>query len=244
MSDNTAVDAVRELLSQAKRLNLIWTLIPATVAPITGAVNVWPSSNTYVIQDNDINVSRAMSLVGCVRGGTRVMIMHVPPQGNYIIGYIGGQAPDAVGVIARTRRTTNSSSTTTEIGVLRLDGVPLFAGRLYEFRTNAIEVDSTVANDGIRLLLRYTTNGTVATTTSDVFTISQLIQVNAGHGEYIQPAATYVPPVDQILSLLLTVTRSIGTGSVNTVAGSGLPGPTELLVVDHGRDVGDTGVQI
>lgn len=80
---------VDEIIRNAQQLGLTWTLIPATTATITGGKSYWPPTNTYVIQDNDTTVTRAISLIGRVFSGTRVMIMHVPPAGNYIIGVIG-----------------------------------------------------------------------------------------------------------------------------------------------------------
>lgn len=90
MSIVNAIDVgIEEVVQNAQRLGLTWTLIPATTAAVTGATPYWPPTNTYVIQDNDTTVTRAMSLIGRVFGNTRVMIMRVPPSGNYIIGTIG-----------------------------------------------------------------------------------------------------------------------------------------------------------
>lgn len=85
--------AVEEIVVQAERLGLKWTLIPGTVSSVASATGLWPASNTWVVQDNDTNPTRAMSLIGPVAETTRVMIMHVPPQGNYIVGTVGGQYP-------------------------------------------------------------------------------------------------------------------------------------------------------
>lgn len=92
-SINIVDAAVEQLIADAKRLGLVWSLVQATVAPVTGTPGVWPIHNTYVIQDNDTNVTRAISLIGNIAGGTRVMIMHVPPQGNYIIGATSSFTP-------------------------------------------------------------------------------------------------------------------------------------------------------
>lgn len=85
--------AVEEVVTQATRLGLKWTLIPGTVSSVASSTGLWPASNTWVVQDNDSNPTRAMSLIGPVAEASRVMIMHVPPQGNYIIGTVGGQYP-------------------------------------------------------------------------------------------------------------------------------------------------------
>jgi hypothetical protein len=83
--------AAEELIAQARRLGIVWTLIPGTVSSVANSSGMWPASNTWVVQDNDTNPTRAMSLIGPIAEDTRVMIMHVPPQGNYIIGVVGEQ---------------------------------------------------------------------------------------------------------------------------------------------------------
>lgn len=104
MIDNSAFNntdatlaAINQLKLDADRLGISWTLIPATAAVVSGGgSNYWPASNVYVIQDNDVNPSRAISLIGRVASSARVMIMHVPPQGSYIIGTFGDTTTDVV----------------------------------------------------------------------------------------------------------------------------------------------------
>lgn len=64
------------------RQGLKWRLIPATVigSGITG-VNV-------VIDGDDLPIP-AQSLIGVVTPDMRVMVMDVPPQGKYIVGWYG-----------------------------------------------------------------------------------------------------------------------------------------------------------
>ena len=147
-------------------------------------------------------------------------------------------------VIARAYRSTNSSGTTTEVGVVRLDDTPITAGRLYRVYTNSVGVDSSVANDGVRLNLRYTTDGTTPTPSSTVLTISQTIQTNIAAAEYVVVDATYTPASNETLSVLLTVSRATGSGTVLATGGSGAPGPIELYIEDMGDDPGDTGTEL
>lgn len=147
-------------------------------------------------------------------------------------------------VIARGRRTSNSTGTTTEVGVLRIDDIAIASGRLYRVYTNEIGVDSTVATDVIRLNLRYTTDGSTPSTSSTLLTLSQGYQANAAQGEYTSVGAVYVPGSAETLSVLLTVSRAAGTGTVIATAGTGAPGPCDLYIEDLGVDPGDVGVDI
>lgn len=78
--------AVKALLKNAVRLRLAWGLRPGTVH----GTGVRPSAaNVKVALDGDTDSSRCVSLIGHVTGGTRVMVLSVPPAGQYIIGSVG-----------------------------------------------------------------------------------------------------------------------------------------------------------
>lgn len=73
------------LIEQARRLGLTWTLTPATVSTDSSDV-----MNVQVLIDGSpLNATRAISLIGQLVTGMRVMVASVPPQGNYIIGFYG-----------------------------------------------------------------------------------------------------------------------------------------------------------
>lgn len=75
---------IEALLQESRRLGLVQVYRP-------GTVQVTPTDlmNVSVILDGDEFPIRAQSLVGGVPADTRVMIMTVPPQGVYIIGFVG-----------------------------------------------------------------------------------------------------------------------------------------------------------
>jgi hypothetical protein len=79
-----SVVGVEELLTNARRLGLLQTYRPGTVYES-------PSDLTQVMVtlDGDLEPIRAQSLAGGVLEGSRVMVMTVPPQGVYIIGFVG-----------------------------------------------------------------------------------------------------------------------------------------------------------
>jgi len=71
---------VQTLVENARRLGLQWTLRLATVSVVTS-----PTELTAVY-DSDTEPIGMTSLVGMVSPGSRVMVMQVPPAGNFIIG--------------------------------------------------------------------------------------------------------------------------------------------------------------
>lgn len=152
-------------------------------------------------------------------------------------------SPLPLGVIARARRISNSSATsgTTELGVLRLDSVPVYAGRLYGIGTNSLLVDGSVANDVARLFLRANSAGT-ATTSSTQLAIGQALVGNVSFPEGLFVETVYAPSVDETLSILLSVGRQTGTGSFVVLGGATVP--INLVVADLGLDPGDTGTDL
>jgi hypothetical protein len=120
-------------------------------------------------------------------------------------------------VIARGRRTTNSTAAATEQSVLRLDNVSVLLGRVYWIGTGPLGLDTTVAS-------------------------ATGAMVNASFAESVDCGAFYVPSADEVLSILLTTSRSTGTGNISLAASA--TAPIDLYVVDMGTDPGDTGVDL
>jgi hypothetical protein len=78
---------VDELVSQAKRLGLTWGLRPGAVTDIS---SLGAAYNPRVQMDGDpLNIALpTVSLIGGLALGMRVMVMSVPPLGNYLVGVI------------------------------------------------------------------------------------------------------------------------------------------------------------
>lgn len=144
------------------------------------------------------------------------------------------------GVLARGKRTSNSSGATTEIGVLRLDDIPISSGHLIYVCTSAIRIFSTVASDDVAAVLRYTTDGSTPTTSSTEAgrAIAKVSGASVDRGGWVAPSGSYTPAGDETLSVLLSVVRTNGTGTVNLLANM------ELFIVDLGIDPGDTGTDL
>lgn len=78
--------AVKELQAEARRLGLTWDLRPATI--IDNRVTL-----TGIIDGDLTVVTELTSLVGRPEAGARVMVMSVPPSGNYVVGYMSSNQP-------------------------------------------------------------------------------------------------------------------------------------------------------
>jgi hypothetical protein len=144
------------------------------------------------------------------------------------------------GVVGWGERTTNSSTTSTETGVLRVDNISCVSGRWYQIFTSALPLASTVANDSVRAAIRYAI-GATATTSSTQLDFVQLQQPNTS----IPPAISLVSTpflTAGTLSVLLSVSRQSGTGLVQILAGATFP--VDLFVVDMGVAPSNTGVAL
>jgi hypothetical protein len=151
-------------------------------------------------------------------------------------------SPLPLGIIARGNRTTNSTTTTTEVGVLRLDDIPMYADRTYKIWTSALTLDTSVAADVAAANLRYTTDGSTPTTSSTILTAAQAPLANATSGNSVTIIIDYSPATDTLFSVLLTVTRVSGTGNIS-IAGAATA-PIDMVIEDIGQDPTDTGVDI
>jgi hypothetical protein len=150
---------------------------------------------------------------------------------------------NARGIMKRGGRNSNSAGvTTTETGVLRLDGILIPASRVYVLDFSPIQVFSTVSGDTVKALVRYSTSGN-ATTASTVLNATGYIERahvsgTAGGGTFTIVERLPVVGSDTTYSIILTVIRNSGSGSVNLLA------PIEVRVIAYGNDPGDSGVAL
>lgn len=147
------------------------------------------------------------------------------------------------GAIKRGNRTTSSSTTTTETGVLRIDSIPILNGRFYKVCTSGLILNSTVAADLIEIRIRGNTGG-VATTGSTQFGSLADSSYSASASQKVQSVQSiWVGVADVTLSVLLSVARVSGTGTV----GIPVTAPQyniDMWVEDLGPDPTDTGTDI
>ncbi len=147
------------------------------------------------------------------------------------------------GVLARGRRITSSGAIAgTEIGLLRLDNIPVYAGRLYRISTNGLNLDSDTANtDILAARIRVNTSG-VATTSSTIVGFMRNWIDNQNQSNVTPLNVYYMPSADGTASFLLSAIRQAGAG-IDILFASAAE-PCDLVVVDEGLDPGDTGVVI
>lgn len=91
---NTTV-TVQEIVAQADRLGLVWKLRPGTVQVGSGLEDI----QVNLDGDGIVTVS-AISLLGLLTVGDRVMTLIVPPSGIYIIGHMDNHAVSGTVVTA------------------------------------------------------------------------------------------------------------------------------------------------
>jgi hypothetical protein len=149
--------------------------------------------------------------------------------------------------IGRARRITNSSATsgTALLPVLRLDDIPIFAGRLYEVRTTNLFLDGSIANDVGQAFILATMDGSTPTIASTTLpgAATQTVIPNTSFGEARPILTSYIPAVDETLSLLLVAARGSGSGAI-VIQANGAGTVCEMKIVDLGEDPGDTGVDL
>lgn len=140
-------------------------------------------------------------------------------------------------VIARASRSTDSSTTTTEVGVLRLDSIPIVNGTLYKIKSSAMYL---LSNTGDIVNVRYRGNTAGAATTGSTQigqafqTITNVSQPTSAILEVLYPSVT-----TGSLSVILTVNRAAGTGNTKVFGASDFW--VEVAAI---ADPGDTGVDI
>lgn len=140
-------------------------------------------------------------------------------------------------------RQTNSTTTTTIVGVLRLDDVQLRGGRAYEIKTSNLRATSG-ANDGVTATLRATTDGSTPSTASTAIATGSAQTTSASVFENIGPLQRlYAPSADQLFSVLLCVARTSGAAGSAGLGGDATY-PIEVWIVDVGEAAADAGTDI
>lgn len=137
----TSLASVDELVLQARRLGLTWSLRPATVVDVT-----YITLGAYeprVQMDGDVlNAAIAVvSLAGPVAVGMRVMVMSVPPVGNYVIGVISVGALQRLEIGARASHGT--TITTTETVMETFTSFAALPGAAYRLSVNGALLAAT-----------------------------------------------------------------------------------------------------
>lgn len=148
--------------------------------------------------------------------------------------------------IGRGRRITSSSASTstTAVSVLRVDGVPLTAGRVYRIHTSSILPDGSTSTDVCRIQIHYSSSGTATTSSGILPGAVQEMQVgNITNSSGMDIETSYAPSGNETGSFLLAFRMVQGTGSTVLFA-DGSTITIDLYITDCGPDPGDTGVDL
>jgi hypothetical protein len=141
-------------------------------------------------------------------------------------------------VLARHQRLTNSSTTTTETGVVRLAAfVP--NGHCIRVSTGSLLLTSTSAGDTIAAILRYTIDGTTPTTSSTTLNSGRDTQ-NSLTADGTTAVGYYYPTSNLTLTVMLTVARVGGGGTVQMTATPSI----DLLIEDLGPVAANSGTNL
>lgn len=197
--------SVKELLRQAKQLGLVWGFRAATVIKTSAAYNQIDCSSRY---DGDILDVPTSSLVGAVVENERVMVLYVPPNGNYIVGRLNPHPK----ILAITQVTTAGTyySGTGEASLSPAVSVrgDIKAGRIYKISYVGPVRSAAGATEPfvVKMRIRANTAAVVVQAQqveipSDAFQMSSVF-----HG-------LYVPTVDTDETFEMTAQRTAGGGA-------------------------------
>jgi hypothetical protein len=139
----------------AIRLGLTWRMRPATVATVDSLTSV------TIVQDGDTAEIAAVSLVGTVAVGDRVMSILLPPAGVFIIGYLPTFARNAL--VARIGTITSGPAIGAETADLTTPSFTAVTGRAYRVNYRGLNV-SSVANLVTMRIRQNTTGGQLLST--------------------------------------------------------------------------------
>lgn len=146
-------------------------------------------------------------------------------------------------VFARAARDSNTATTTTtELGVLRLNNVAMLGGRGYWISSSNFICDSTVVGDFMSVKIRYTIDGTTPGLSSPILAQTTGYCQGAAGQDCPDIRRYYAVGSNLTLSMLLTIVRVTGTGNVNLALANS--NPIDMEIEDAGDDPGDTGVDL
>lgn len=147
-----------------------------------------------------------------------------------------------LGMIARGRRTTSTGNiTTTETGVLRIDGIPVYANRAYAIQISNTNIDTSVSNDSASMKIRISTSGAATTASTQIGELRTVID-DAATSNILPTVVFYFPTGDATLSILSSLVRVSGTG--NIIMFGAAVDPMDMVIFDLGLAPGDSGVVI
>lgn len=207
-SDNKIPDLIgvgaQAIADTAKRLGLTWNLRPATVTSLE------PLTVTDDADTGQIKLG-AVSLIGELQVGQRVMTMFVPPGGLFVIGTIGTTVTQRILKGAQGSSTTGlTTSGTTELALSFLDmtGISLRANFVYDLFASFVSLSQTVSTDIYQF--RFRVDASISGTLIGLYNYCGALTGSLSSNI----SATYIPAADVVTSIFVSVVRASGTGTL------------------------------
>jgi hypothetical protein len=156
------------------------------------------------------------------------------PQGLIAYGSVGSHLP--------------SPSYGAEGSLYELDA-NLFAGRMYMFALNDINITWPATGGVAAVRVRYTTDGTVPGTGSTQFMSARPFAESGNTFQFITSVTRiYIPATDLLMRALVTLQGNLGTPTTCTITNLGAvtdaAPQAALAIYDIGASTGDTGIWI
>lgn len=176
---DTYAAGTQQLIDDAQRLGISWTLRPGTVTI---------SSPLKVTFDGDDTPVAAVSIVGVLAQGRRVMGLLVPPGGNFVIGFNDPLFTDRLAPFANFSAAGSLGSTSSATFV-NIPSLP--------FVTVVKQYDSTISN--ISLIMTQSVFSTAVTTGVEFG-----INLAGGVGTDVALSTGFLNPASTHLSYAMT----------------------------------------
>ena len=207
------VTSASAAVENAARLGLTWRILTATIIDGTTTMNV------LVTIDGDVEsqLTRAISLIGPLQDGERVTVLVTPPQGVYIIGTYGPRMSPLsyIDEITRTTAVTGITTTETELDQITFDS----RGPDVRYKLTWVgTVQSSVANDSIRLKGRWGEGVGPLTAADTQFTSRDVNADVAGRGQVFTLVKTVTGIPAGFTVIGVTAVRSGGSGTIQSFA--------------------------
>lgn len=209
-------DDVTQILDQLKtnadKLGLTWSLRPATVS----GVNARREPMIEFDGPDSGQPIPATPLTGWPVAGTRVMVMRVPPNGEYIVGAIAGSSNR----VATTHITSDSANINATETIVATVSAYLLQNRTYRVGINP-HIGASNANNQANVRI-YPTSDASGT---EIQSSTNIVVVSAGAaGVYAGDIFTeYTPSNSRLVTFTTTLQFASGTGTVRLEAASSRP---------------------
>jgi hypothetical protein len=147
---------------------------------------------------------------------------------------------DEVGYHRRTSAITGV--TTTETGYVRVDNVPMRDGYTYLVILPVVNVVPSAVDNVGRVNIRANASGTATTSSLIIGSCREGNATSASFTNYGPAIGFYRSTADGSLSVLVSIVRQSGAGSVGIFASS--TDPFDILVYELGASIADSGTDI